>query len=347
MTEDFNTKGDILLVDDYLDNLHLLANMLMNHGYEVRQVLNGQQALKVIEYEPPDLILLDIMMQGMSGYDVCEKLKQNPSTKKIPIIFISAKTDFLDKVKAFQTGGVDYIIKPFFLAEVLCRVETHLTIYNHEKILAQELEERKKIQMRLEATNNQLIQEVTQRKKIQTQLEKANKELEVLATIDGLTKIANRRRFDEYIIQEWNRLKREKQPLSLIMIDVDYFKLYNDTYGHLLGDECLKKIAQAINKIVKRPADLFTRYGGEEFALILPNTPSCGAVNIAKNIFAMIESLKIMHERSFCSKYVTLSLGITTMIPDNKLSFSVLVNKADKALFQAKKEGRNRFVVNL
>lgn len=322
--KNYNHKGDILVVDDQLENVRLLADMLQNNGYEVRQVIDGNHALKVAEYDPPELILLDIMMPDISGYEVCQKLKYKSSTQNIPIIFISARTNFLDKVKAFQMGGVDYITKPFFLPEVLCRVETHVTIYRQRK---------------------SLIREIAEKQKIQAKLEAANKELERLANIDGLTEIANRRLFDEYLSQEWHRLKREQLPLSLIMIDVDSFKLYNDTYRHLAGDNCLKNIAQTINHVVKRPADLVARYGGEEFAVILPNTPLEGAVEVAKNISTEIRQLGIIHEKSSVSEYVTLSLGIASLIPTAESSPSYLIDIADKALSQAKQEGKNRFVV--
>jgi diguanylate cyclase (GGDEF)-like protein len=317
------TKGDILLVDDRLENLNLLADMLTENGYEVRRVLSGKQALKVVQYEPPELILLDIMMPEMDGYQVCQELKNNVNTSNIPVIFISAKSNIFDKVKAFQIGGVDYITKPFFLPEVLCRVNTHINIYRHKQILAKEIAEKEKIQKKLE---------------------KVNQQLKKLANLDGLTKIANRRFFDEYLAKEWLRLKREQKPLSLIMVDVDFFKLYNDNYGHLAGDDCLKKIAHTLNSIVKRPADLVARYGGEEFVIVLPNTITEGAQQVAKEIQATMLQLAIPHEYSLIGDSISLSLGVSTSIPNNGLSVSELINRADQALYQAKQQGRNRIM---
>jgi diguanylate cyclase (GGDEF)-like protein len=320
------SKGDILVVDDRLENVGLLFDMLTENGYEVREVLSGQQALKTINHDPPELILLDIMMPEMDGYEVCKQIKANPKTTNIPVLFISAKGTLFDKVKAFQVGGADYITKPFFLAEVLCRVETHISNYRYQKMLTEEIATREKIQQALEL---------------------ANQELQRLANLDGLTQIYNRRYFDDYLCKEWYRLRREQQPLSLIMIDIDYFKKYNDTYGHLLGDEILKKVAQTITHVVKRPADLVARYGGEEFAVILPNTDGEGAKIVAQNIAAEISKLAIEHQSSLVSKYITLSMGISSIIPPHKTAPKVLIDKADQALYHAKEQGRNRISYEL
>ena len=174
------------------------------------------------------------------------------------------------------------------------------------------------------------------------QLEDANQNLQRLAYLDSLTQLVNRRRFDECLEKEWRRLAREKAPLSLIMCDVDFFKLYNDTYGHQAGDKCLQEIAHAISRAVKRPADLVARYGGEEFAVILPNTEAQGALQLAKEIRLMVKELAIAHENSQVSKYVTLSLGVASAIPAPKSSSAMLVAAADQALYQAKAQGRDR-----
>jgi diguanylate cyclase (GGDEF)-like protein len=163
--------------------------------------------------------------------------------------------------------------------------------------------------------------------------------------MDGLTQVANRRRFDEYLIQEWKRAPREQQPLTLILCDVDYFKQYNDTYGHLAGDECLIKVAQALDKTVRRPGDLVARYGGEEFAIILPQTSVTGAVQVADLIIQTLESLEIPHQTSLISSNLTISMGIASLIPSLDSSFQVLIEVTDKALYQAKTEGRNRYIV--
>jgi diguanylate cyclase (GGDEF)-like protein len=178
------------------------------------------------------------------------------------------------------------------------------------------------------------------------QLEQANQQLQQLATLDSLTKIANRRRFEEYIYQEWKRMARDKQMLSLILFDVDYFKRYNDRYGHQAGDTCLRKIAKAANASVKRSVDLVARYGGEEFAVILPNTLAEGAMHVAETIRDRIKQLKIPHERSEISKFVTISLGIASLIPSSEDSPNELIAKADNALYEAKQQGRDRTVIS-
>lgn len=176
-------------------------------------------------------------------------------------------------------------------------------------------------------------------------LEEANEQLQRLATLDGLTQVANRRQFDRYLHQEWSRLAREGQPLSIILCDIDYFKSYNDTYGHLAGDDCLQKIAHALGTGIKRPADLLTRYGGEEFAVILPNTGDSGAMTVAEILREQVNGLQIPHAGSQVNPWVTLSLGIATMIPTPKQVPAELVSKADKALYQAKAQGRDRAIL--
>jgi diguanylate cyclase (GGDEF)-like protein len=177
-------------------------------------------------------------------------------------------------------------------------------------------------------------------------LEEANEKLQRLATLDGLTQVANRRLFDQYLHQEWSRLAREGKPLSLILCDIDYFKSYNDTYGHLAGDDCLQKIAHALGTGIKRPADLLARYGGEEFAVILPNTEDSGAIAVAENIREQVNKLQIPHAGSQVNPLVTLSLGIATMIPNVNQVPAELVSKADRALYQAKAQGRDRAILH-
>jgi len=316
-------KGNILIVDDLLENLRLLSELLNKEGYKVRSATNGKMALKTVRAKPPDLILLDIKMPEMDGYEVCETLKKDNLTAEIPVIFLSASDELFDKVKAFKNGGIDYITKPFQIEEVIVRIENQLTIQRQKKLLQKEIYERKKMELALQA---------------------ANQELERLVNVDGLTGIANRRRFNEYINQEWQSGLREKQPLSLIMCDVDYFKLYNDREGHLAGDQCLTKIAEAMNQAVKRPRDLLARYGGEEFGLILPNTPKKSALQVAKELQQAVKDIKIPHPASAVSPYVSLSLGVSSVIPNRHLKFEMLIAAADDGLYEAKKQGRDRFV---
>jgi diguanylate cyclase (GGDEF)-like protein/PAS domain S-box-containing protein len=180
--------------------------------------------------------------------------------------------------------------------------------------------------------------------KLYRQLEEANRELRELSVMDGLTRIANRRKFDQYIAAEWFRLSREQSPLSLILCDIDHFKLYNDTYGHPAGDRCLIEVAQAINRVIKRPTDLVARYGGEEFVLVLPQTPLAGAIHLAQQIRLQVQSLKIPHLHSSVDLYVTISLGVSCCIPHPNFGFEALVAAADQSLYQAKERGRNQAV---
>lgn len=178
------------------------------------------------------------------------------------------------------------------------------------------------------------------------ELSVANKELKDLAYIDSLTQVTNRRRFEEYLQQQWQQLLEAKLSLSLIICDVDFFKRYNDTHGHQEGDRCLRSVAEAIRKAARRPADLVARYGGEEFAVILPQTPAAGAIEVAKNIQGAIRRLCLPHAASPVSSYVTLSLGIASLIPTSQIQYETIVEKADSALYQAKKAGRDRFALH-
>jgi two-component system cell cycle response regulator len=185
----------------------------------------------------------------------------------------------------------------------------------------------------------------SERKFAEEALQKANEALKRLAIIDGLTQISNRRRFDEFLANEWKRALRSKQNLSLILCDIDFFKLYNDNYGHQAGDQCLQAVAQAINSILRRPADLAARYGGEEFVIILPDTDIEGAFHVSERIRSKIQQLEILHEHSTVEKHVTLSLGVASIVPTNVSLPESLLKKADKALYEAKEKGRNQTFV--
>ncbi len=188
-------------------------------------------------------------------------------------------------------------------------------------------------------------EDITELKQVEAALAIANQELQRLALLDGLTQVANRHRLDEYLLQEWKRLTREQAPLSLILCDIDYFKRYNDRYGHPSGDECLKRVAQGIRRVIRRPADLVARYGGEEFVVVLPNTNSEGAIHVARVIQKQIQQLKIPHEQSSISRYVTLSIGVSCTIPEQGSSPELLVDAADKAMYEVKTRGRNAIIL--
>lgn len=309
-------KGLVLIVDDNPINLSILSKTLHHAGFEYRIAVDGETALEVVQYELPDLILLDVQMPpGIDGFETCKRLKTNPATCDIPIIFTTALSDIDNKVKGLAMGAVDYITKPFADAEVIARVKIHLQI-------------------------RFLVQELAQKTQ---ELESANQQLQRMVRIDGLTQIANRHYFDQYLAHEWQRSIREQQFISLILCDVDYFKRYNDTYGHQVGDECLRQIAQALSRAARRPADLVARYGGEEFAVILPNTGHHGAIQVAESIKQEIIQLKIPHAKSDVSEFVTVSQGVATATPDGKRRTDMLVEVADQSLYQAKERGRNTY----
>ncbi|MEO5377284.1 MAG: diguanylate cyclase [Magnetococcus sp. DMHC-6] len=290
----------ILIVDDEKINIDILVGLLRPY-YQIVAAKDGEQAFKRIEKEPlPDLILLDIMMPGMDGYEVCRKIKDSITTRHIPVIFITCKSEEQDEAKGFESGAVDYITKPFSPLITLARVKTHI------------------------------------------QLKYRGDMLERLAILDGLTGIPNRRRFNQFLDYEWERSMRYQHPFSLILMDIDHFKLYNDHYGHQEGDVCLKRVAKAISEAMPRTVDLAARYGGEEFACILPETGKNGGWAAANRILEAVRALKIPHAQSKISDHVTISIGITSVIPTAKERSLDLIKMADKALYNSKQNGRNQ-----
>lgn len=321
----------ILVVDDSPNQRLLLRHLLKKGGFT--DVILTESTMEAFEILSPDggkpapkidLILMDILMPEMSGIEACRRIKSIDHLHDIPVIMVTGMSDMQNLEMAFAVGAMDYIIKPVKNIELLARVRSALK-------LKHEMDERK-------IRERELV-EVTR------QLREANRELQRLASLDGLTRVANRRMFDDYIKQEWMRLKREKNPLSLIFCDVDYFKLYNDTYGHQAGDDCLRAVARTISRNIYRPADLVARYGGEEFAVVLPNTETDGALHMAEMIRREIRDLEIVHARSSVNRYVTISLGISSLIPTEKYDHQDLVEVADRALYKAKALGRDRAIM--
>ena len=312
-------KPKVLLVDDVPENLEILLHILQPRGYAILVAEDGPSALKVAAHALPDLILLDIMMPGMDGLEVCRRLAADPATSDIPIIFLSALHDMEWKMKGFEAGGVDYVSKPYWECEVLARVGTHVRLRAAQKELAQ--------------ANEALSQ--------------ANRRLKDLAAEDGLTGIPNRRRLDEHLTMSWAQCAREGMPLSVIMGDVDCFKAYNDRYGHQAGDEVLRRVAHTIREVLKRPADLAGRYGGEEFMLILFNTDPAGALVVAQEVQTAIHQLAIPHEASTAGPFVSLSIGVASALPGRSSepprpsNQGALITLADEALYEAKHSGRN------
>lgn len=310
------TGGNILIVDDTPNNLSVLRQILTEQGHRVRPALSGEIALKTIQADLPDLILLDILMPGMDGYEVCGKIKQNEHTRDIPIIFISALNEIEDKMRAFSEGGVDYISKPFHTEEVLARVNTHLTLRSQQKALTKQNEELK--------DKNTLIHEQTEK-------------LKMLAAKDFLTGLSNRRDFLEKAQIEEKRFKRTKRPFSFIMLDLDHFKNINDTYGHDCGDTVLIGVARSLENTL-RDQDLVARWGGEEFICLLPETDTTGAGNVAGKIRTVLAEAR--HRCSTVEIEVTVTLGVCVYQGDANLE--ECINRADQALYQGKEQGRNQ-----
>jgi len=320
--------GTILVVDDTLANLRLLTAMLGEQGYRVRPARSGELALMNAQAAPPDLILLDIKMPDMDGYEVCKQLKANPRTRDIPVIFISAIGQTEEKVKAFTFGGVDYITKPFQVEEVLARVRTHLAMYSLQQQLST-------ANSRLQESNDQLKSEIEKRVQIESILQ-------VLATTDDLTNLLNRRHFFELAEKEMTRAKRYQQHFSLLIIDIDNFKTINDKYGHLCGDRVLHVVARCIRQN-SRNVDISGRYGGDEFVILLPETQPAFTQVFAERLCQIIPTeLEEMEEVTIP---ITLSIGIANFSGEANITFDNLLDRADEALYIAKQAGRNQFAV--
>ena len=481
----------ILIVDDKSNNLRLLSKLLANANYSVSIAQNGKIALEIANALNPDLILLDVMMPEIDGFEACRRLKSNPKTKDIPIIFMTALAETKNKVQGFRLGAVDYVTKPVEEEELMIRVKTHLSL-NHlyqnsqkdvkrrklmfeisdrirqsldlkviletatqeirnvlgcdfvgvvslddrqvaveaysaikeAEINSQELfsydclcpsqdkyqsylkghieiieghnpqtqtetlpslaprlrsivpiliedtnyssgffssaketvfttnilygwliAERKSVNRSWQSSEIDLLKELTIQLAIGIKQGLLHKQLSELALLDSLTRVYNRRSFDRQLKREWGRLKRFPAPLSLIMCDVDCFKIYNDVNGHQQGDNCLQQVAKAISSTIKRPGDVLARYGGEEFVVILPQTPQAGAAEVAENIRNSVKALKIPHYSSFVNSVVTLSIGVATTIPNAVDNPQLLIEAADLALYQAKSGGRDRVAV--
>jgi diguanylate cyclase (GGDEF)-like protein len=300
-----NQTPRILIVDDEIMNLKVLADLLKD---EYTPVLagSGEQALKhAFSDFPPDLILLDVMMPHMGGYEVIKALKHNDKTNNIPVIFVTALNSTEDEEHGFMLGAVDYITKPFSPPIVKMRVRNHLRIVHQYKLLDQ------------------------------------------LAYLDGLTEISNRRRFEEVLQKEWARATRSGLPFSLAMVDVDYFKQYNDHYGHAMGDLTLQKIAKALAGVLRRPADFIARYGGEEFVMLLPETDALSARMVAERARQVVIERNIPHNFSEAARLVSVSIGLATVYIDTKISPQTFLETADQNLYQAKQRGRNQVVYSL
>ena len=296
-------KPTILVVDDMTTTLLLLHDLLKD-TYEVKIAKSGTKALEILESPNDiDLILLDIEMPDINGYDVCRKIKNNETIKNIPIIFITGRTSQEDEEYGLNLGAIDYITKPFNKAIVKLRIKNYLNL------------------------------------KIKNDM------LEKLSMYDGLTNIRNRRFFDETFEKTFSEIKRDKKSLAVLMIDIDFFKPYNDNYGHGQGDETLRKVAKALEKTIKRASDFVARYGGEEFVILLKDINKDGVEAVANNLLNAVRELKITHEFSKIENYVTISIGASFYNSNSDITKLELLLKADETLYEVKNGGRNNFAI--
>jgi diguanylate cyclase (GGDEF)-like protein len=307
----------ILVVDDSRTIRAGIGNLVAKMGHSIIEAEDGEQALELFRHERPDLVLIDVTMPVMDGYEATRQMRLISPDDWVPIIFLSSMEADQDLDRAIEAGGDDYLVKPVSYVVLNAKIRAL---------------------RRLETMRRKLLD-------ISSQLAIANRELEKLSRQDGLTGIGNRRYFDSYLQGEMQRAARAREPLSLILLDVDFFKLYNDCYGHQAGDQCLRQVADLLRAAARRPADLPARYGGEEFAMVLPETALQGAIDVANAIQTLVAGAAIPHPRSEVAAVITLSLGVASLIPDRDSLPEDIIAHADAALYQAKHQGRNRFVV--
>jgi len=320
-----NSKYVVLLVDDQVMVAEGIRRMLMEEeDIEFHYCNDPTNAVEMAIEIKPTIILQDLIMPEIDGYTLVDSYRANSETRNIPVIVLSTKENPEDKSLAFERGANDYLVKLPDKIELIARIRANSKNY---------------------LTQLQRDQAFIALRKLQAELEQSNRELQKLSSLDGLTGIANRRKFDDFLQTECLRSARDNTVISLLLIDIDFFKPYNDNYGHLAGDGCLRKVAMALSEVVHRPADLVARYGGEEFAVILPNTEIKGASQLAGGICKKIRSLEIPHDFSKTAKHVTISIGVASMVASEETSSKELINIADNALYSAKETGRNRYVI--
>ncbi len=307
-------RGTILLVDDEPLNLKLLQHTLESNGFKIETALNGNDALQLLNGSSPDLILLDVIMPGIGGYEVCKKIKECQALKAIPVIFLTALTDSGDIIKGFNAGAVDYVRKPFNVAELLARVEAHIELKRNREIIE--------------------IQK-TKLEKINEDLESMNRSLYHRSITDSLTGLFNRQYVLDHFQQDMALYKRYKAAVCMMMLDIDNFKKLNDTYGHIEGDAALIRCSRAIKRSI-RTVDIIGRYGGEEFLVILPLTEIKGAVAVADRIRS---SMTNTGNETLSVPPMTISIGVAQYNGEDEKIFLRIV---DDLLYNAKKNGRDR-----
>lgn len=292
-------RPKLLVVDDQPINIQALYQVF-SRDHQVFMATSGEQSLAMCAGKQPDLVLLDVEMPGMDGYEVCRRLKADAATRDIPVIFVTAHSDEEAETRGLDAGAVDFISKPINPRIVRARVKTQLML------------------------------------KAQSDL------LRHWVYVDGLTGVHNRRYFDERLRSEWGRAVRNSALLSVVLIDVDFFKRYNDRYGHQAGDDCLRRVAATLKSGLRRPGDLIARYGGEEFACLLPDTGLSGALQLAGQLGQLVHDRHIEHADSAVAPVVTVSQGVCCKTAEAVGSAGALLREADAQLYAAKAQGRHR-----
>jgi len=306
-------KLKVLVVEDSKVALKAICGYIEDMGVRPLKAIDGQTAIEVYTRERPDIVLLDIILPDTNGYEVAKEIRRLQGKDEwTAIIFLSVMSKDEDLARGIEVGGDDYIMKPVGSVVVQAKVRAMYRLVQMQRALV----------------------------KLAGQLNDANQELQRLSMTDGLTGLANRRMFDESLAREWRRCLRHKKPMSIVMLDVDWFKKYNDRYGHQDGDECLRAVAGELARSAPRPSDLVARYGGEEFVMILGDTGQDGATWVASRIRQHVDALQLPHKDSSFG-HVTVSCGVSSVMPRNDLTVDALVKSADNALFLSKNQGRN------
>jgi diguanylate cyclase (GGDEF)-like protein len=304
----------ILVVDDVRLQRELMSMMIESLGHTALLASDGQEAVDMVRRERPDLVLMDIEMPVMNGYQATREITREQDEDWLPVIFLSVSENDQDLEMAIESGGSDYLVKPVSRAVLGAKIASMLRINDMRR---RQLE-------------------------LSQQLQLAYSELELTSQRDGLTGVSNRGNFDVQLQREVARAKRARSPISVVLVDVDYFKRYNDHYGHPAGDACLRMVAEALQSACRRPADFVARYGGEEFVLVLPETPAEGALLVAEVARAAVVGCAIPHAPAAGTPFVTISAGVATAAPGDDIGPDRLVAAADAALYRAKDSGRNR-----
>ena len=312
-----NVGLKILVVEDSKVTMKALSNYLKRMGVEnLLTAVNGHDAINIFRSHRPDIVLLDAILPDIDGFDIAKKFRSmEKGDEWAAIIFLTSLDKDEDMARGIEAGGDDYLLKP--ISEVVLKAKINAM-------------------RRLVEMQRSLVE-------VKHDLNAANKELQRLSTTDGLTGIANRRLFDHLSVREWRRCERMKKPMALVMVDVDFFKKFNDTYGHQAGDECLKAVAAQVARAAPRASDLAARYGGEEFVLVLGETTIDGAKWVANNIRQRVQDLQMPHIASNIG-HVSVSCGVASVLPLEGQEFDTLLKLADEALYKAKEQGRNTVV---